>query len=50
MNEEYTNEAGLKAVVARWTVPVLVLLAVNALLAWAAIYKVGAAFGWMMER
>ena len=39
----------MKAILARWTVPVLVSLAVNALLLWAALWKVHAAFGWMME-
>lgn len=39
----------MKAILARWAVPVLVSLLVNALLLWAALWKVHAALGWMME-
>lgn len=39
----------MKALLARWTIPVLVSLLVNAAIFAAAFNKVNAAFGWMMR-
>ena len=39
----------MKALLARWTIPVLVSLLVNAAIVAVAFGKVNAAFGWMMR-